>query len=150
MKSCIVPASFVRLKDLCQCLMIASLLSTSVPSRSRRTPAKVCLSIGAVNAGCLLSEDMMSCFLKKWRGSCRSQNVPMYVTTYSIEKIKESEFLGSLLMAFGNINNLAAYMVWWIGVLSKATKDITFATKSTYVLYIDLKLGKLNREILTN
>lgn len=38
----------------------------------------------------------------------RSQNVPMYVTTYSIMKIKESEFMGSLLKAFGNINILAA------------------------------------------
>lgn len=55
----------MRLRDLCQCLVIASLLSTSVPSRSRRTPAKVCLSIGAVNAGCFPSEDMMSCFLGK-------------------------------------------------------------------------------------
>lgn len=143
MKSRIVPASFARLKDLCQCLMIASLLSTSVPSRSRRTPAKVCLSIGAVNAGCLLSEDMLSCFLKKWRGRrvglCGAKCA--YVcTTYSIRKIKESEFFGSLLKAFGNINILAAcyYCVMDWPVLAIATKDITFATRVLY-MYIHIR-----------
>lgn len=50
-----------------------------------------------------------------------------------------TEFMGSLLKAFGNINILAAWIVWWIGVLSIATKDIMFATKVRmykYVLYI--------------
>lgn len=63
--------------------------------------------------------------------------MPMYVTTYRIRKIKESEFLGSLLKAFGNINILAACT--YLCVLSIATKDITFATKVRmykYVLYI--------------
>ncbi len=42
--------------------MIASLLSTIVPSRSRRTPANECLSIGAVNPASFPSvEDMMTC-----------------------------------------------------------------------------------------
>lgn len=55
-------SSAVGLTDLCQCLTTASVLSTIVPSRSSRIPAYEWLSIGAVNAGSLASEDMMSYF----------------------------------------------------------------------------------------
>lgn len=44
-----------KLTDLCQCLMIASVLSTMVPSRSSRTPVNECLSIGAVNVALITS-----------------------------------------------------------------------------------------------
>lgn len=53
-------------------------------------------------------------FLEKvtWKKGWVVRSQCAYVcTTYSIRKIKESEFLGSLLKAFGNINILAACII---------------------------------------